>query len=1093
MKKILSSIIMFFLSYCLIAQTAGTLTFHFTEVTQSTSNTYNGNAQHVIAIWIQTSTGTFVKTKLRMVGAGTKDHLPTWAVNSGGTASNATSAACNVVSATTGATLSSWTTQNITWDGTNAAGTLVADGIYRVAVQSTWDHGSSTAATETSYFNFTKGPTTDHQTPASNVSLTSMTLDWVPTVLTFTCSTSQVNVLCNGNNTGMAIATASNGVVPFVYTWNSIPAQVNDTAINLTAGTYTVSVTDAASHSCSATVTITQPPLLTYTYASANLLCYGASTGSITVIATGGTGTKQYSINGGVTFQTSNVFNGLPAGTYQIVLKDANNCFAPTQTVVITQPATFPSFTYSSSNILCNGAQTGDITINATGGTGTFQYSKNGGVSFQSSNSFSNLTAATYQLMVKDANNCITPTETVTLTQPSAITSNIVHNNGCFGANNGSASVTALGGTGVLTYNWMPYGGTATTANNLTTGTYTVTITDNNSCTKTETTTITQPTAALTISNTTVSNTDCGATTGQIISTVTGGTSGYNYLWSNGSTTATNQNLAAGNYSLNVTDANGCAANSPILTVGIAHPNFSIAFTAIATVGTAPFFAGFTNSTPSMSNYNFTWYWGDATFTASNSPNVTHTYTYAGFYDVSLVAVNIANGCADTLKRVGYIFVSGTGCSHTAVISPNTNYNGCAGDTLLLTGSTNASSNYVYQWNLNSIPIFAAANNTLAVTQSGYYSLTVIQAGCPITSNVISVSMNTNPPTPLVTASGALIPCVGGSVTLTASPLSGGSYLWNTGATTQSITVNAPGIYSVTESYGTSSCSSSSLPYNLGTTLPVVPLCMVSVDSLSTHNVVVWEKSGVGAEVDSFRIYRETMANLYTNVGSVSNDSLSEFHDYGANPNVTTYKYKLAAIDTCGSISALSDYHNTIHLLYLGNGNLLWTLYGIENATNPVNYYVINRDDTGTGNFAAISSTIPGGNSTYTDINYASYPNARYRVDVIWNISCTPTRSVLTTRSNIIHLGTTVSVSQLELNNSVTISPNPFTEQTTITIGTEPTSSTIKLFNLLGECVFHLTTNNHSVTIDMNGYAKGIYFVEVDAQQGKVRKKVIKE
>ena len=149
MKKIFTNAFALILSTGLFAQSMGTLTFHFTEVTQPTANCYNGNAQHDLAVWIQTSTGTFVKTRLRRVGGGTSDHLPTWATNSGGSSSNALGATCNVVGATTGATLSSWTTQNITWDGKNAAGTLMADGAYRVAVQSTWDHGSSTAATQT--------------------------------------------------------------------------------------------------------------------------------------------------------------------------------------------------------------------------------------------------------------------------------------------------------------------------------------------------------------------------------------------------------------------------------------------------------------------------------------------------------------------------------------------------------------------------------------------------------------------------------------------------------------------------------------------------------------------------------------------------------------------------------------------------------------------------------------------------------------------------------------------------------------------------------------------------------------------------------
>ena len=176
MKKIITSIALC-LSAGLFAQTAGSLTFTFTEVSMS-PNTFNSNSQHVLAVWIQSSTGTFVKTKLRQVGNGTKDHLPTWAVNAGGTATNATATACNVVSATTGATLSAFGAHTITWDGTNAAGTLMADGAYRVAIQSTWDHG--TAATVTTYYNFTKGTAVDNQTPAASANFSGITLKWTP-------------------------------------------------------------------------------------------------------------------------------------------------------------------------------------------------------------------------------------------------------------------------------------------------------------------------------------------------------------------------------------------------------------------------------------------------------------------------------------------------------------------------------------------------------------------------------------------------------------------------------------------------------------------------------------------------------------------------------------------------------------------------------------------------------------------------------------------------------------------------------------------------------------------------------------------------
>ncbi len=164
-------------SMSLFGQTNGTLTFTFTQVAHSPC--YTGS-KNVLAVWIQSSTGTFIKTKLRNVGSVTKDHLPTWSVNAGGTASNCLTA--NVTDATTGATLTSFGTKTIVWDGKNVSGTVngvtVPDGVYKVSIQSTWNHG--TGSTVTSSFTFTKGPVADSQTPANTANFTGMTLNWVP-------------------------------------------------------------------------------------------------------------------------------------------------------------------------------------------------------------------------------------------------------------------------------------------------------------------------------------------------------------------------------------------------------------------------------------------------------------------------------------------------------------------------------------------------------------------------------------------------------------------------------------------------------------------------------------------------------------------------------------------------------------------------------------------------------------------------------------------------------------------------------------------------------------------------------------------------
>lgn len=188
MKKLLlkiTTVAVLFFATTLTAQTPGTLTFTFTEASHTAASCYNNNAQHDLAVWIQTSAGAFVKTKLRYVGSGTNDHLPTWASQASCTGGSATSAGCNTVDGTTGATRAAWSTYTVSWDGKKGAaatGTLQADGVYKVAIQSTWNHG--TAGTATSTYTFTKGPSVDHQTPANNTNFTNITLHWQPSSVT---------------------------------------------------------------------------------------------------------------------------------------------------------------------------------------------------------------------------------------------------------------------------------------------------------------------------------------------------------------------------------------------------------------------------------------------------------------------------------------------------------------------------------------------------------------------------------------------------------------------------------------------------------------------------------------------------------------------------------------------------------------------------------------------------------------------------------------------------------------------------------------------------------------------------------------------
>src|SRR5205807_1199541 len=134
--------------------------------------------------------------------------------------------------------------------------------------------------------------------------------------------------------------------------------------------------------------------------------CYGGNSGSITVTANGGTSPYQYSKDGGSTWQTSNYFSVLYAGTYTVKVKDNNSCTSSNYSVTITQPSAI-SFSFNPSNPSCCGCSNGSISlVSVSGGTPLYQYSKDGGSNWQTSSSFSGLVAGTYQVVIRDANYC---------------------------------------------------------------------------------------------------------------------------------------------------------------------------------------------------------------------------------------------------------------------------------------------------------------------------------------------------------------------------------------------------------------------------------------------------------------------------------------------------------------------------------------------------------------------------------------------------------------------------------------------------------------------------------------------------------------
>jgi hypothetical protein len=236
-------------------------------------------------------------------------------------------------------------------------------------------------------------------------------------------------------------ASGSGGNPPYTYLWsNGSTAQ----SVSVGVGTYILTVSDGTCTDQD-TINITNVPTpVINSIPVVDVLCNGGNNGSITVNVSSGTAPYQFSIDNGTTFQSGNIFNNLPAGTYNIVITDANGCQVST-TVNITEPTPLvvnPNST-TSTCVLSNGT----ITINASGGTGAIQYSIDNGATYQAGNVFSNLATGNYNIVVQDANGCLAASSIAVATEPSPVIINTPSVNvSCNSGTNGSITInfTAL-------------------------------------------------------------------------------------------------------------------------------------------------------------------------------------------------------------------------------------------------------------------------------------------------------------------------------------------------------------------------------------------------------------------------------------------------------------------------------------------------------------------------------------------------------------------------------------------------------------------------------------------------------------------------
>ena len=571
------------------------------------------------------------------------------------------------------------------------------------------------------------------------------------------------NNICFGASNGSITLTTTGGTGPYSYNWTGGVTTQNRTG--LSAGTYTVTVTDPQSCPVVLSETITQATSpITPTITPTNGSCAGGG-GSINLSVTGGTSPYTYNWGGGIATQNR---TGLSSGTYTVTITDNGNCTA-TASATITG-ATALTLTATPFNVSCNGGSDGSITLTPGGGAVPYSYNWGGGVTTQNR---SGLAAGTYTVTLTDNNGC-TITATATINQPQILTATLASTNiTCNGANDGTINTTPAGGTVPYTYNW---GGGITTQNRTGLGnsTYTVTVTDSKNCTATASATITQPPAIIITPSST--NSICGGSTGTASITVTGGTGGYSFSWSNGAPTQNISALATGTYSVTVKDASNCSATSSVFVGQVNAPTVTVTPVEITCSGANN---GQVNLTISGGTPAYTYNWSNAQTTQNIANLGPGTYS---------VTVHDAQNCV--------VIDSSTVTSPAPInIVLNKQDESCFGNTdasitSIVTGGTPV---YTYSWS-NGATTTAITN--LAINT---YTLTVTDQNlCTATASAVI----TQPQILAVAATPVDVKCFGQNTGAVNLSVNGGTppynYNWNDAATTQNLSSVPANNYAVT-------------------------------------------------------------------------------------------------------------------------------------------------------------------------------------------------------------------------------------------------------------------------------------------------------
>ncbi len=689
------------------------------------------------------------------------------------------------------------------------------------------------------------------------------------------------NVNVAGGNDGWIDVTVNGGSGSYKYTWTAPDGTILKDSTNhvsgLPAGNYTLTVTDGVAVPVTLNITLTEPSTLKINETHRNINCYGESTGAIHIDVFGGApfenipGIYTYNYSwicpDGTVIKSKDLSN-IAAGTYVLKVTDATGYFNVLN-VVITQPEKLV-LTLTTKPISCYGSNDASIKFNIAGGTKPYQILWNnlGSGTFQD-----NLSPGDYTVTAIDSLGC-SQTAKVTISESQFSINPAITPVTCFGANDGSINLNISGGVPPVSISWDDDPAAGNVRNRLNPGTYNVTLMDGTSCTFTKKFIILEPLKL----ESTASITDAfGCNTpnsGSVNLLVTGGTPPYTYNWSNGAVTEKLNQVAAGDYSVTVTDLHGCMVTESYrvkrqtpLSIGITTTNsFDCLTKIVSQISSAEITGG-------VPPYQLMWSSG----TVSGVNNDTMVTTRSG-----MVQVQVTDGLGCMATSSFNVDIRNPGIKYQVLFCNQYSFQFNA-----VTPTDNE--DYSYSWDFGDGGISSLQNVVHAFNTSGSHNVRLILKSSSCTSyyeQVISVE-----PGPMLAIDKSPTFCAGDSVVVHVTGAK--SYQWNDGTKQDSIIIKRAGEYIVTGTSGTG-CTST-LAFTASHYDATEYTIHTDRDGVTNDNIPLhlWSEVAAGSEYYwDFDDGKTDQGNDITHIFDITRDGyydvkLRVVNDHGCIQNVT--------------------------------------------------------------------------------------------------------------------------------------------------------------------------------------------------------------